>query len=144
MILSENRYPLFGIMLKKTTNTGEVPRCSVTWWPLPDLNANTRYGDAGAGVVISTSRFSQNAPTRMAPMKANAMQTTSTFSFTARSADMGLLALFDPYNLIRRSSQTEAVNVLQCRRFPPGVKKCSPPSWQDPDISRRNLSAAGR
>jgi hypothetical protein len=44
-------------------------------------------------LAVSTDSPVQNAPIRMAPTKANAMQMASTFSLMATSAGIGLLAV---------------------------------------------------
>jgi hypothetical protein len=46
--------------------------------------------DLTRALALSLDVAGQNAPNRMAPTKANAIETTSTFNFTARSADMDL------------------------------------------------------
>src|SRR5215216_331928 len=68
----------------------------------------------------------------MAPSKANAMQTTSTFNFTARSAGIGLLACRTA-ECIRGQFQPEAVNVLRCTKVPSTLEN-----------NQRNLAKAMR
>jgi hypothetical protein len=68
-------------------------------WASPGLMDLMLQRDTGTR-ALSLDAVGQNAPIRMAPTKANAIQTTSTFNLMERFADMDLLAVTKP-KLIR-------------------------------------------
>jgi hypothetical protein len=72
--------------------------------------------------ALSLDAVGQNAPIRMAPTKANAIQTTSTFNLIARFADMTSSLLLSR-SLSEGRSPPKPENVLRRRRFPSNRKK---------------------